>query len=139
MLTEASDVLSELKHYSGADQFIRAAINNPSAEQNALTWEALMPRIRTLRRFYFFSQKIGTKRPNRRDAVPVTTIFRIQGKFPFDFRTIIAYWVRVSVSFTNRRGLLFFVSEIGHVAPEYFPFGSFVCIFVFQRSSCRRS
>jgi len=59
VLTEASDVLSDLKHYSGADQYIRAAINNPSAEQNALTWEALMPRIRTLRRFYFFSQKIG--------------------------------------------------------------------------------
>lgn len=59
VLTEASDVLSDLKHYAGADQYIRAAINNPSAEQNALTWEALMPRIRTLRRFYFFSQKIA--------------------------------------------------------------------------------
>lgn len=59
VLTEASDVLSELKHYEGADQFIRAAINNPSVEQNALTWDALIPRIRTLRRFYFFSQKIG--------------------------------------------------------------------------------
>ncbi|XP_016661050.1 protein FAM49B-like [Acyrthosiphon pisum] len=58
VLTEASDVLSDLKHYLGADQYIRAAINNPSAEQNALTWEALMPRIRTLRQFYFFSQKI---------------------------------------------------------------------------------
>ncbi|XP_016656152.1 protein FAM49B [Acyrthosiphon pisum] len=59
VLTEASDVLSDPKHYLGADQYIRAAINNPSAEQNALTWEALMPRIRTLRRFYFFSQKIA--------------------------------------------------------------------------------
>lgn len=59
VLTEASDILSELKQYSGADQYIRDAINNPSVEQNALTWEALMPRIRTLRRFYFFSQKIG--------------------------------------------------------------------------------
>jgi hypothetical protein len=59
VLTEASDVLSELKRYSGADQYIKAAINNPCAEQNALTWEKLMPKIRTLRRFYFFSQKIG--------------------------------------------------------------------------------
>jgi len=59
VLTEASDVLSDLKHYLGADQYIRTAINNPCAEQNVLTWEALIPRIRTLRRFYFFLQKIA--------------------------------------------------------------------------------
>ncbi|VVC42134.1 Protein of unknown function DUF1394 [Cinara cedri] len=59
VLTEASDVLSDLKNYSGADQHIRAAIINPSAEQNASTWEELIPRIRKLRRFYFFSQKIA--------------------------------------------------------------------------------
>lgn len=59
MLTEASDVLTDIENYSGAEEHIRKAINNPSAHQNALTWEELMPRIRILRRFYFFSQKIG--------------------------------------------------------------------------------
>jgi len=59
VLTEASDVLFELKNYSGADQFIRDAIKNPSEQQNALTWEQLRPRIQTLNRLYAFSHKLG--------------------------------------------------------------------------------
>ncbi|KAF0304085.1 Protein FAM49B [Amphibalanus amphitrite] len=58
VLDESRQMLSELQQYKGAAKEIREAISSPSDDTQARAWEAVVPLVFMLKRFYLFSLQI---------------------------------------------------------------------------------
>ncbi|CDQ81779.1 unnamed protein product [Oncorhynchus mykiss] len=61
VLKDARGILDELQAYKGAGQEIREAIQNPNDEAlQKAAWVAVVPLVGKLKKFYQFSQRLGT-------------------------------------------------------------------------------
>jgi len=55
VLDKSPEILDQLHHYSGCEEFIRKAITHPGPESEEEAWKAVVPAVEQLRRFYDFS------------------------------------------------------------------------------------
>ncbi|CAL8235137.1 unnamed protein product [Boreogadus saida] len=61
VLKDARGILDELQAYKGAGQEIREAIQNPNDDVlQDQAWAAVVPLVGKLKKFYQFSQRLGT-------------------------------------------------------------------------------
>ncbi|XP_016092804.1 protein FAM49B-like [Sinocyclocheilus grahami] len=61
VLKDALGILDELQEYKGAGQEIREAIQSPNDEAlQDQAWAAVVPLVGKLKKFYEFSQRLGT-------------------------------------------------------------------------------
>lgn len=58
-LERASGLLKELKVYTGADEFIRNAIQTPSDETQQAAWDHCLPMVAKLKSFYDYSNELA--------------------------------------------------------------------------------
>ncbi|XP_037075851.1 CYFIP-related Rac1 interactor A-like [Pollicipes pollicipes] len=58
VLEESREMLSELQQYKGAAKEIREAIASPSDDSQERAWDAVVPLVLMLKRFYLFSLEI---------------------------------------------------------------------------------
>lgn len=60
VLRQSESILAELQCYKGAGKEIREAISNPTEEECQIrAWQAVLPLVEKLKRFYFFSVELG--------------------------------------------------------------------------------
>ncbi|XP_040572056.1 CYFIP-related Rac1 interactor B [Lepeophtheirus salmonis] len=69
LLKESLSVLGDLQNYKGASKEIREAIGKPSPQTQSAAWNALLPSLQKLKRFYVFSQKMEFLVPKLLDAL----------------------------------------------------------------------
>lgn len=55
----SSEILNELQCYKGAGREIREAIACPSEETQKQAWNAVLPLVTKLKKFYQFSNQLG--------------------------------------------------------------------------------
>eukprot|EP01120_Amphizonella_sp_Union-15-10_P006260 TRINITY_DN1977_c0_g1_i4.p1 TRINITY_DN1977_c0_g1~~TRINITY_DN1977_c0_g1_i4.p1 ORF type:complete len:316 (-),score=45.07 TRINITY_DN1977_c0_g1_i4:47-994(-) len=55
VLDKGPEVLDQLFHYTGCEEYIRKAITTPGAETEKAAWEAILPAVDQLQSFYEFS------------------------------------------------------------------------------------
>jgi len=58
VLSKAEQMLEKLQAYKGCEEFIRAAISKPGAENEKAAWDAILPAVETLQEFYEFSVEV---------------------------------------------------------------------------------
>jgi len=54
-LQNAEEILSEIANFQGCDDVIRKAITSPGTENEKTAWDAIVPSVDTLKKFYDFS------------------------------------------------------------------------------------
>lgn len=59
VLLRSDSVLDELQCYKGAGREIREAISTPIEECQLKAWQAVLPLVEKLKRFYLFSVELG--------------------------------------------------------------------------------
>lgn len=64
VLLKSESILEELQCYKGAGKEIREAISTPTEECQLRAWQAVLPLVEKLKRFYLFSKELGKKNAN---------------------------------------------------------------------------
>lgn len=59
VLLKSESILEELQFYKGAGKEIREAISTPTEECQMRAWQAVLPLVEKLKRFYLFSLELG--------------------------------------------------------------------------------
>lgn len=59
VLLRSESILEELQCYKGAGKEIREAISSPIEEFQMKAWQAVLPLVEKLKRFYLFSIELG--------------------------------------------------------------------------------
>lgn len=59
VLRRSEPILEELQLYKGAAKEVREAISTNTGECQSRAWQALLPLVEKLKRFYLFSVELG--------------------------------------------------------------------------------
>lgn len=65
VLRRSESILEELQCYKGAGREIREAISTQNEECQLRAWQAVIPLVEKLKRFYLFSVELGKLSPAR--------------------------------------------------------------------------